>query len=1248
MRDDTKLRQNLNVFGITTAPKDTISGGGKMGDLIRRFDWSKTQLGPIDTWPQSLVTTVNICLSSRFPMQIWWGPQLVNIYNDAYIPIAGTKHPHKILGCTGFDSWGEVWDIIYPMFEDVRNTGEATWSKNKLLLLHRNGYLEEAYFTWSYSPILIEDGSVGGILTTVAETTDNVLQERRLSTLHELAVKAINVQTVDEACRKIAITLSQKKHDLPFVLFYLFDTTQNQLLLKNATGFDPHPNPFPAKINLSESSEGSPLKSLFIEATTHNRLVEIPSIDTFYSPLPVGVFSKSPHLAVAIPLESSDQTARAGVMLTGINPCLALDKEYRVYLELVAGQISRTLATAQSYEEGKRRLEMLAEIDKAKTVFFSNVSHEFRTPLTLMIGPLEDSLSDTKTPLSVNQQERQQLIYRNTLRLLKLVNSLLDFSRIEANRIQAIFEPTEVTILTADLASVFRSTIEKAGLKLIVDTSPLDEMVYIDKEMWEKIIFNLLSNAFKFTLNGEIKVVLKKYQGKVQLSIQDTGVGIPEKELPRLFERFHRIEGSQGRSYEGTGIGLALVQELVKLHGGIIQVTSQTGVGTTFTITIPFGCAHLPANSLGTKRESYKPASIGTAFVEEALRWLPEDASGQVPKPAAASSSLANPSENKPGRILLADDNSDMRQYVKNCLSAHWEVDAVENGEVAFESALRHAPDLVLSDVMMPKLNGFELIQKLRANPSTRYIPIILLSARAGEEARVEGLKAGADDYVVKPFSAKELLARIHTQLELGRLRTQLESQVKQRTQQLQQSYEALQSEMTESLHLETQLAEQRKEIIKTICHELRSPLNVIFGVTSLIRDNLSVVERILGNQSSSLDSSVLPKTREVFDNLKNDLTALEQSSHKQKDIVDGVLDPTRPETDVIESNPVPFCLNETFSNKSSGGNSTVEPSVLTVTKRTILIVEDNVLNQKILANYLKQMNCLTQIANNGKEAIEKYDDFNYDLILMDIEMPIMNGLEATRQIREKEKLSGAHTPIVGISANALKDQIEKAIASGMDDYITKPFHKEDIEKAIGKYCDSHSAPAKKEKNTIVREAVQPPPRVTKLTFLEGEGFGGKRNTTPIPQITTTPRLILERTILQSIFEQSDEQIVAIDVQFKFILLNPAAIQSFTKQYGKVINLRMSVTEALANHPEHQLQALNNWRRALRGESFTSVEEVAYKNKATHIYEVCYSPVKDTLGNIIGASTVTRDKTAQLLTEKGNTMGKGAKTSYGM
>ena len=437
----------------------------------------------------------------------------------------------------------------------------------------------------------------------------------------------------------------------------------------------------------------------------------------------------------------------------------------------------RDITEKKAHErELARQREELAQLDELKTQFFANISHEFRTPLTLMMGPLEDAIAESDGSSPANR-ERLELAHRSSLRLLKLVNTLLDFSRIEAGRIQASYEPTDLALMTRELASAFRSAIERAGMRLIVNCPDLSQTVYVDREMWEKVVFNLLSNAFKYTFSGEIEIAVQVVGSKMEMSVRDTGIGIAPSEIPELFERFHQVKGARGRSYEGSGIGLALVQELVKLHSGDVRVQSEVDRGTTFTVAIPLGSGHLPPDRIGGARTLASTGVVAGAYVNEVLGWLPGDTSDLIedrhayfhPPPETLPGSVGQPQQRR--RILLADDNADMRNYVRRLLEERYDVAAVSDGESALESIKNRRPDLILADIMMPRLDGFGLLQKIRAEAAFDNIPVILLSARSGEESRIEGLDAGADDYLVKPFSARELMARVRSHLATARIR---------------------------------------------------------------------------------------------------------------------------------------------------------------------------------------------------------------------------------------------------------------------------------------------------------------------------------------------------------------------------------------------------------------------------------------------------------------------------------------------
>ncbi|MEG3933198.1 ATP-binding protein [Microcoleus sp. T3_B1] len=757
-----------------------FAGNSEMAMLMRSHDWSLSALGAVETWPQSLKTAIRIILGSRYPMFVWWGQQMTNFYNDAYIPVLGKRHP-QALGQPASRVWAEVWDTVGPQAEAVLNQGQSTWNQELLLVLERNGYTEETYFTFSYSPVANDDGPVGGIFCACSEDTQRVLSDRRLATLRELAAETVTAKTQEAACEISATVLTNNAYDIPFALFYLLDGESELARLAGTTRLAAGTLAYCEAIELTSAQKCQWQLKQVIE-TGESRIIE--DLEAQFGLLPGGAWSGSPHQAVVLPLARSGETF--GFLIAGVSPLRTFDDDYKGFFELMAGQVTTAIANAQAYEEERKRAEALAELDRAKTTFFSNVSHEFRTPLTLMLSPLEETIANLNGTIPPQEREQLQLVQRNGMRLLKLVNSLLDFSRIEAGRVEASYEPVDLATYTAELASTFRSLIERVGMSLIVDCPPLPNAIYIDREMWEKIVLNLLSNAFKFTLYGSITVRLQWVDSHVKLSVADTGVGIPPEELPHLFERFHRIKNSQGRSFEGSGIGLSLVQELVKLHGGAIDVSSTFGQGSCFTVTIPTGTAHLPPERIGASRTLASTALGAMPYIEEAQRWLPEnDFRLEEWSMAPSTNELVNqPAQSKiqnlKSKILLADDNADMRDYIRRLLSGSYIVQTVADGIAALTAIEKNPPDLVLTDVMMPGMDGFELLRSLRSNPATQDIPIILLSARAGEEARIEGLAAGADDYLIKPFSARELLARVEASLKLARLRQ--EATVRERT----------------------------------------------------------------------------------------------------------------------------------------------------------------------------------------------------------------------------------------------------------------------------------------------------------------------------------------------------------------------------------------------------------------------------------------------------------------------------------
>ena len=471
--------------------------------------------------------------------------------------------------------------------------------------------------------------------------------------------------------------------------------------------------------------------------------------------------------------------------------------------EMALENFQRTRQLQNTHRQLLQANEKLQRTNERQSEFFANVSHELRTPLALVLGPVEELLAGRAGVLSEPIREELERLARHAARLPRLVNALVDFSRLESGHDEASFEPLELASATEELAQGFRPVVERAGLTLTVDCPPLSQPVHVDRQRWEKIILNLVSNAYKFTFEGGITVRLRERGGRAVLDVADTGTGIPPSDVPHLFERFHRVRGARTRTQEGMGIGLALVQELTRLHGGTVRVTSVEGQGSTFTVEIPLGTAHLPRERLTPASPRSRPFPTAESQLEEARSWRTD----APPLPSAEARPAPVPRLPRPrARLLLADDNEDMRDYVRRVLAPEFEVESVEDGQAALESALAHPPDLVLTDVMMPRLDGVGLLRALRAAPHTRHLPILLLSAQAREQSMLEALESGADDYLVKPFSAQELLARVRSNLELVRMRREV-TRERAHTESLAEAIQA------------------RDDFLSVASHELRTPL---------------------------------------------------------------------------------------------------------------------------------------------------------------------------------------------------------------------------------------------------------------------------------------------------------------------------------------------------------------------------------------------------------------------------------------
>jgi signal transduction histidine kinase len=770
-----------------------------MARRFEGFDWSKTSIGPVECWPLTWRNALDLMFVSSFPCAVGLGPELIYIYNDGFIALGGPARHPAALGRPVKEVWREIWEpVLKPRFSETLSTGRPTGEADLLMPLVRSAYLEETYLTFSFAALADDHGNPSGIFCTATENTGFVIAARQLDCLRRLAGHCAYAESAADACRLAAQALEGLRRDVPFAMFYLLDHAGSCIESVATTGLRGLPAGVPGLGHLDPLAD--PWQVAAVLSSRAPLLIE--GVTDIVGPA-LSNPEVIPRQALTIPLVHGGPDTAKCILVTGLNPMRPVE-ESRRFFELAASQVETAISSARMRENAERRARDMAALDRAKTVFFSNVSHELRTPLTLILEPLRQVLDCAQ--LGPDDRELLLTARRAGTRLLKLVNSLLEFARIEGGRIEATYVPTDLGSFTADLASMFRSAFERAGLRFGVECASLCEPAYVDRDMWEKIVLNLLSNALKFTLRGEVSIRVCTLDDGFLLEVADTGVGISAEDLPRIFDRFATIEAPHARTVERTGIGLSLVKERVRLHGGTIEASSSPGAGTTITVRIPRGRAHLPQDRIATEEPLSQTESAAQPYLEEALAWLAE---GSEP-------SQAGPFKGRSGeRILVVDDNADMRHYLLRLLQDRWHVESAADGAAALERVNAKPPDLIIADIMMPGIDGLELLRRVRSQAMTTQIPVLLLSARAGEEASVGGLQAGADDYLIKPFSRHELLARIESRLATAgqhaaerRARSQAEHTIK-----------------------------AREEFFAALAHELRNPAACLFTWIDRLRN---------------------------------------------------------------------------------------------------------------------------------------------------------------------------------------------------------------------------------------------------------------------------------------------------------------------------------------------------------------------------------------------------------------------------
>ncbi|MBC3189829.1 SpoIIE family protein phosphatase [Pseudonocardia sp. C8] len=731
--------------------------------LLETTDWSATPLGPRDRWSRELTDTVGFLLESTQPLVVGWGPELVLLHNDAFAAHAGLRRPRGF-GRPLRESWPEVSAHLSDELQELLS-GKRTdlYRTEDRIVLDRRGTPEATWWNYSVTPVRGPSGEVLGLVAPVTEVTGSVVNARRMSLLAALGEVARDAPSLDVALDRLATVLDRAAEEVACAAVVACGPDARTL---TTVRIDGAPEPWVP----TEPGSG----------------VEFVRVD------PATVDGGGPPVTeVARSVLHTSGGDRAAVLI-GVAPLLPLDDAHRSFLRLVVGHVEAVLGTALAHDRERDRRDDLHSAEQTRADYYARLGDRFRDPLTLVLGPLERLRTHSDTGVRTDAA----LAQRNAERMLKLVDGLLDVSALQSGKQEGWFAPTELGTTTAEIVAAFAPVLDRAGLTLEVDCPPAGRPVWVDRDAWEKIVLNLLSNAVKYTMDGGVTVQLREDGEQVVLRVSDTGVGIGEDEIGLVFERFSRQGHRRGRSAEGSGLGLPLIRQLVRMHGGSIDVASTLDEGSTFTVRLPLGFAHLPPDRLVRARVGARTTpQLAGPYVAEALRWLPDPPDGSAAArqaPASRGRSVDGsvvdglnvvPSE----RLLVVDDDREMRGYLSDLLSEEWTVRVVADGAAALEAARTDPPDLVVADAALPAgpdagddaspRGGIELLRALRSDPRTVGVPVVLLSSRAGEEAAVEGFAAGADDYLVRPFSSRELLARVANHLQLGRVRRAAELQ---------------------------------------------------------------------------------------------------------------------------------------------------------------------------------------------------------------------------------------------------------------------------------------------------------------------------------------------------------------------------------------------------------------------------------------------------------------------------------------
>ena len=723
-------------FDVERASSTDSSGASATGPSMRsvyeQLDWSATALGPRDSWPALLRLLVDLCLDSEFPVQISWGPELLVLYNEAYIPLLGAeKHPWA-LGRPGSEVVPHVGSASEQHLREVLQTGRPYHSGDQRLIINRHGYPEEAYFTFSLSAIRDTDGTIVGLFNAITETTQHLLYQRRLQVLRRLGAVSITADdSLASTCRAAVEVIGKTRESVPFLAAFLQDHPGQGPRRVAGYGFDE------TAAAACELVEPAPTNGPVFEVMGHGGTTLVSGLRERHR----GVFAAGPlgplepDQAFVLPVVMLGTRKPMGVFVIGVNPYWRPDEAYTAFAAMAARQLGVMITDAVSYQNERRRQRALAELDRARTEFFQNVGHELRSPLTMLLAPLQDILVEPGVVLPAAARDTVETSIRAADRLQRVVDALLDTSRAESGALIPDREEIDLTAVTAELVEGHRPAAEgRLNLRVDVPTDPL--MAYVDRTMWTTIVNNLVNNAVKFTNVGEVGVSLSGDDREVVLTVTDTGVGIPQDEQVQIFQRFHRANNDDQQP--GSGIGLSLVAEMTAAHGGSVDVDSEPGVGSQFVVRLP-----------------RFDGSAATELAESAAEPHPEN----------------EPTADRP-RLLIIEDEPDLRGYLTKLFTKDgYAVEAAADAATAATLLERNAPDLMITDVMLRGQSGLDILTALREDERMARLPVVVLTARADAETAIEAFAAGADDFVVKPFNSSELLARVRAHYQMSQLR---------------------------------------------------------------------------------------------------------------------------------------------------------------------------------------------------------------------------------------------------------------------------------------------------------------------------------------------------------------------------------------------------------------------------------------------------------------------------------------------